>query len=100
MPDITAFGSTVELRRNASGNCAAKRGPSFPNETEGRTRGSGNEASGSYDRTKRQARACVGYTLAVYAKARQLRTVKAGRVFANARTRGMPSGAGLDLMGK
>ncbi len=76
---MTAFGSTVELRLNASGNCAAKRGPSFMDETEGCTRGSGNEASGSYDRTKRQARACVGYTLAVYAKARQLRTVKAGR---------------------
>ena len=32
---MTAFGSTVELRLNASGNCAAKRGLSFPNETEG-----------------------------------------------------------------
>ena len=40
---MTAFGSTVELRLNASGNCAAKRGLSFPNETEGcarRKRGS------------------------------------------------------------
>ncbi len=35
VPDMTAFGSTVELRLNTSGNCAAKRGPSFPNETEG-----------------------------------------------------------------
>ena len=26
VPDMTAFGSTVELRLNASGNCAAKRG--------------------------------------------------------------------------
>jgi hypothetical protein len=32
---MTAFGSTVELRLNASGNCAAKRGLSFPNESEG-----------------------------------------------------------------
>jgi hypothetical protein len=32
---MTAFGSTVELRLNASGNCAAKRELSFPNETEG-----------------------------------------------------------------
>ena len=43
VPDMTAFGSTVELRLNASGNCAAKRGLSFPNETEGcvrRKRGS------------------------------------------------------------
>ena len=43
VPDMTAFRSTVELRLNASGNCAAKRGLSFPNETEGcarRKRGS------------------------------------------------------------
>ena len=38
VPDMTAFGSTVELRLNASGNCAAKRGLPFPNETEGRAR--------------------------------------------------------------
>jgi hypothetical protein len=44
VPDITALGSTVELRLSASSNFAAREGQmSFPNETEGcarRKRGS------------------------------------------------------------
>jgi hypothetical protein len=95
---MTAFGSTVELRLNASGNCAAKRGLSFPNETEGCAR---RKRGGSYNRTERQAQACVGYTLAVReGSSPAMHAVMAGRVFANARTRGMPCRAGLGIMGK
>jgi hypothetical protein len=57
----------------------------------------GDEARGAYSRTQRQAQACVGY---FFAKARHLPgAVMAGRVFANARTRGMLCRAGLDIMG-
>ncbi len=59
----------------------------------------GNEARGAYMRNKRQAQACVGYS-SRYAKARHLPcAVMAGRVFADARTRGMLCRAGLDIMG-
>ena len=96
---MTAFGSTVELRLNASGNCAAKRGPYF--RTKPRAARVGNEARGSYDRTERQAQASVGYTLAVRkGSSPAMRAVMAGRVFASARTRGMPCRAGLDIMGE
>ena len=96
---MTAFGSTGELRLNASGNCAAKRGYRF--RTKPRAACVGNEARGSYDRTKRQAQACVGYFFAVReGSSPAMHAVMAGRVSANARTRGMPCRAELGIMGK
>jgi hypothetical protein len=98
---MTAFGSTVELMRlNASGSsCSQRGGHRF--RTKPRAARVGNEARGSYDRTERQAQACVGYTLAVReGSSPAMHAVMAGRVSANARTRGMPCRAGLGIMGK
>ena len=61
MPDITVFGSIVELLLNASSNRAAREG----GIVSGRKRHVGNEARGSCDRTKRKAQARVGCTLVV-----------------------------------
>jgi hypothetical protein len=91
--------SPVELRLNASSEilCSQRAGHRFRTKT--RAARVGNEARGAYMRNKRQAQACVGYS-SRYAKARHLPcAVMAGRVFADARTRGMLCRAGLDIMG-
>ena len=77
--------------------CSQRAGHRFRTKT--RAARVGNEARGAYMRNKRQAQACVGYS-SRYAKARHLPcAVMAGRVFADARTRGMLCRAGLDIMG-
>ena len=64
MPDITVFGSTVELLLNASSNRAAREG-GIVSGRKRRPYTSARKARGSCDRTKRKAQARVGCTLAV-----------------------------------
>ncbi len=100
MPDITVFGSTVELLLNASSNRAARQGGIV----------SGRKRRPYTSETRLVARAIVlnarhKRTVGVisrYAKARHLPCALSwrGRVFANTRSRGMLCWAGLDLMSK
>ena len=81
--------------------CSQRAGHRFRTKT--RAARVGNEARGAYDRTERQAqKRASGISLAVReGSSPAMRAVMpvAGRVSANARTRGMPCGAGLDIMG-
>ena len=102
MPDITVFGSTVELLLNASSNRAAREGGIV----------SGRKRRPYTSETRLVARAIVlnakkrhkraSGVLSPYAKVRHLPCALSwwGRVFANTRTRGMLCLAGLDLMSK
>jgi hypothetical protein len=115
VPDMTAFGSTVtvELRLNASGNFGlCSQDGAIVSERLG-NRGLRASETRRVARTialsalEAQACQCAGYTLAVRegsspAMHAQLGTIMmAGRVSANARTRGMPCrAAGLGIMGK
>ena len=90
--------SPVELRLNASSEilCSQRAGHRFRTKT--RAARVGNEARGAYMRTQRQAQACVGYFFAVReGSSPAMHAVMAGRVFADARTRGMLCRAGLDI---
>ena len=104
MPDITVFGSIVELLLNASSNRAAREGGIV----------SGRKRRPYTSETRLVARAIVTVllvnarhkrasgVLSLYAKVRHLPCALSlwGRVFANTRTRGMLCWAGLDLMSK
>ena len=59
------------------------------------------EARGPYNRMQRQTQVRVGHALAVLeGLSPAMRAVMAGRVFANARTRGVLCGLGRAIMGK
>ena len=100
MPDITVFGSIVELLLNASSNRATREGGIV----------SGRKRRPYTSETRLVARAIVlnarhkraSGVLSPYAKVRHLPCALSwwGRVFANTRTRGMLCWAGLDLMSK
>ena len=89
--------ATVELRLNACSDCAARERAIRVVSERKRGLRVGDEARGAYSRTQRQAQACVGYFFAVReGSAPAMRAVMpvAGRVFANARTRGSSAGRG------
>ena len=100
MPDITVFGSTVELLLNASSNRAAREGGIVsgrnrrPDTSDARFVARAIVLNARHKRT-------LG-VLSPYAKVRHLPCALSwwGRVFANTRTRGMLCWAGLDLMSK
>ena len=100
MPDISVFGSTVELLLNASSNRAAREGAIV----SGRKRGM------YMSETRLVARAIIinarhkraSGALSPYAQARHLPCALSwrGRVFASRRARWMLYRAGLNLMGE
>jgi hypothetical protein len=99
-PDMTAFGSTVELRLNASSDCTAREGAIISEHNRG-LRASETRLVACAIAFNARHKACVGYALAVHeSSSPAMRTVMAGRVYGSARTRGILCGAELDVMGK
>ncbi len=102
MPGITAFGSTVELRLNASSNCAAKEGAIVSEQSRGLHASETRLVARTIALNARHKRASG--ILSRYAKARHLLCGLSwrGRVLANARTRGMlcQCVSGFNLTGK